>query len=205
MPKEVLVANLTTLSLIQNVQMTMYTLAVGFLIYTRTIINSFIGKNDPKKSREIFFKCYKVNIIISVLVALFIYFGLSLACSMGIFESEEVQTIFKASLFWSAIHCATSFHSSVMNMGLKSIGRQMYMIIVNNSFVIIFVLGGVYYGLKKGYGVIGVVAWVAASRLVKLLMHIAVVYYRDWEEVGRYGVKREQEKDEPEINKDLNL
>ena len=66
------------------------------------------------------------------------------------------------------------------------------MIIVNNSFVGIFVLGGCYYGLKKGYGVVGVVAWVAISRLVKLLMHIAVVYFRDWESVGLYGEDRKK-------------
>lgn len=119
------------------------------------------------------------------------YFGLRFFCYMGIFESDEVRDLFEATLLWSGLHCATSFHSSVMNMGLKSIGRQLYMILVNNSFVGIFVAGGMYWGLKKGYGVVGVVAWVAFARLIKLLMHIAVVYFRDWEAVGKYGEDRD--------------
>jgi Na+-driven multidrug efflux pump len=94
MPEAVLVANLTTLSLIQNVQMTFYTLAVGFMVYTRTVINSFIGKNNPTKSREIFFKFYKVNCGISVIVSVFVYFGLSMISSLGIFESQEVKLLF---------------------------------------------------------------------------------------------------------------
>lgn len=87
LPKNALIANLTTLSLIQNVQMTFYTLAVGFMVYTRTVINSFIGKDNPQKSREIFFKFYRVNCGISILVAATVYFGLRFISYLGIFES----------------------------------------------------------------------------------------------------------------------
>lgn len=74
------------------------------------------------------------------------------------------------------------------------------MIIVNNGFIGIFVLGGWYWGLKKGYGVIGVVGWVAIARLIKLLMHVAVVYFRDWESVGRYGEERNNREESKEVH-----
>lgn len=168
-------------------------------MYPRIAINSHIGKNDPARSREIFFKSYKSNVLISVVVVFLVYWGFGLLSDSGFFKSPDVKILFDKTLLWSSINCGFSFHMTMTSMGLKSVQKQGYLIFANNLFILIFIVGAWYWGVRKGYGVVGVIGFFAVARIVKLGMNLVVVFLRNWDDVGKYGTSLKKGTSEPNI------
>lgn len=183
---------MTTLILVQNVQNIFHTLSIGFLVYPKIAINSYIGKNTPAKSRTIFFKSYKSTAVISVAVFAIVYWGFGYLSNCGIFKSHDVKLLFDQTLLWSSINCAFSFHMSMMSMGLKSVQKQGYLIIANNLFIFVFIFSAWYWGVVKGYGVVGVIGSFAVARIIKLGLNIVVAFSLDWNSVGKYGASKKK-------------
>lgn len=154
--------------------------STGLYVYPRTKVNFLIGKGKRMKAKQAFFDIVSAYTVIGIVLNICFYFIFDIA--FGYLVTDQIILGWlKKSLFWFCLVSFMYMCLPLVNGGLRSIDKKIYLVISNTFFSIILLPAGVYWlSITNGLELVGIFIMMILEVSLRMSLHYFTAIIADW-------------------------
>lgn len=155
-------------------------ISYGLYVYPRTKLNFLIGKGKRMKAKQALFDFVSAYTVIGIILNIIFYYLFQLLFSHFV-EDSMILSWLQKSLFWFCLVSFMYMCLPLVNGGLRSIDKKIYLVISNTFFSIILLPAGVYWlSITNGLEVIGIFIMMILEVGLRIGVHYFTSMVADW-------------------------